>query len=63
MHLQRHLRFGNEAKLEELWFRFAETSRKQVVVQFARLVARAARAASERSALPTQEDTREEPRR
>jgi hypothetical protein len=64
MHKQRRLHFGNEARLDELWFQFTQSNKKDVVVLLARLLARAARAAGEQSTVfPLMEETREEPRR
>lgn len=42
---QRSLRLGLEAELEVLWERFPARGRKEVVAQYARLIARAARSA------------------
>ena len=62
MHKQRSLRLGgSEAEFEELWQRFPESNRKEVVAQFARLIARAATAVSESSKITTKEQPRAEP--
>jgi hypothetical protein len=44
MRVQRTLRLGGEALLEALWRRFPERCRNEVVTQYARLIARAAKA-------------------
>jgi hypothetical protein len=56
MHMQRSLRLGDEAQLEALWKRFPERCRNEVVTQYARLIARAAKAPA-----PSMRKMRKEP--